>query len=138
MKQVFINIPVNDVEKSMQFYLALGFTMNPLFTDEQQKCMVWSDAIYIMLQTRQFANTHLSKQVTDARKFQMPSFTLPVESEEVVDETVEKGLQANGTEPNAAFRAPFMYLRTIEDIDGYTWGVMCLDLATFKAIKDKL
>ena len=137
MKQIFINIPVNDLDKSMRFYEALGFTINPLFTDEQQKCMVWSDAIYIMLQTRQFANTYLNKSTIDASKHQIPSFTLPVHSLEEVNEIMESGLMAGGKEPVAAIDEGFMYLRSIEDVDGYMWGVMCLDIEKFKALKNK-
>ncbi len=51
MKQIFINLPVKDIEKSMNLYQKLGFIMKPLFTDDNQKCMVWSDQIYIMLQS---------------------------------------------------------------------------------------
>jgi predicted lactoylglutathione lyase len=137
VKQIFINIPVNDLDKSMRFYQALGFTINPLFTDEQQKCMVWSDAIYIMLQTRQFANTYLNKSTIDASKHQIPSYTLPVNSIEEVNEIMESGLMAGGKEPVAAIDEGFMYLRSIEDIDGYMLGVMCLDIEKFKALKNK-
>lgn len=137
MKQIFINIPVNDLDKSMRFYEALGFTINPLFTDEQQKCMVWSDAIYIMLQTRQFANTYLNKSTIDASKHQIPSFTLPVNSVEEVNEIMESGLMAGGKEPVAAIDEGFMYLRSIEDVDGYMWGVMCFDIEKFNDLKNK-
>ena len=51
MKQIFINLPVKDVDASMQFYTQLGFTVNPLFTFDDQKCMEWGDHIYLMLQT---------------------------------------------------------------------------------------
>jgi predicted lactoylglutathione lyase len=135
MKQVFINIPVSDLEKSMQFYLALGFNINPLFTDEQQKCMVWSDSIYIMLQTRQFANTYLNKTMIEASKHQIPSFTLPVNSVHEVNEMIESGLLAGGKEPVGSINEGFMYLRSIEDVDGYMWAIMCLDIEKFKALK---
>lgn len=83
MKQIFINLPVNDLEKSMEFYYALEFTTYPPFTAENQKCMVWSDSIYIMLQSRIFSNSYFEKQKIDARKHQIRSFTLPVTSIEV-------------------------------------------------------
>lgn len=135
MKQIFINIPVSDVEKSMQFYLALGFTLNPLFTDKEQKSLVWSDSIYIMLQSRQFSNSYLEKQMIDARKYQMPSFTLPVESIELVNILMDKGIKAGGLEPTSTINLEFMFLRSIEDLDGYMWGIMYLDQVKFKSIK---
>ena len=136
MKQLFINLPVNDLEQSIQFYLALGFTINTLFTDEDQKCMVWSDTIYLMLQSREFSNSYLEKQKIDARKYQMPSFTLPVESIELVNEMMDKGIKAGGYEPTSTIRVDFMFLRSIEDLDGYIWGIMYLDQVKFKTNKN--
>lgn len=73
MKQLFINLPVANLEKSVTFYLSLGFTLNPLFTGKDQKCMIWSDSIYLMLQSIQFFNSYLEKPLVDATKFQTPS-----------------------------------------------------------------
>lgn len=135
MKQIFLNLPVSDLEQSTQFYLALGFTINSLFTDKNQKCLTWSDSIYLMLQSREFSNSYLEKQIIDARKHQLPSFTLPVESIDYVNEMVEKGIKSGGVEPVAAINADFMFLRSIEDLDGYIWGIMYLDLNKFKSLK---
>ena len=133
MKQLFINLPVNDLEKSVQFYLALGFTINPLFTDKDQKCLVWSDAIYVMLQSKSFFTSYLDKPLADAKAFQTPSHTLPVESIQQVNEMMENGLQAGGTEPVPVLSESFMYLRSIEDLDGHLWGIMFLDVEKFKS-----
>ena len=137
MKQIFINIPVNDLDKAQQFYIALGFMINPLFTDDQQKCNVWSGTIYIMLQSRAFANMYIHKTAVDPRKNQMPSFTLPVESVALVNNIMDKGLHAGGQEPVPAINEDFMYLRSIQDLDGYIWGLMCLDMDKFKSLKNK-
>jgi predicted lactoylglutathione lyase len=136
LKQLFINLPVGDLVKSMQFYLSLGFTLNPLFTDEDQKCLIWSDSIYLMLQSRQFSNSYLEKQIIDARKYQMPSFTLPVESIELVNEIMDKGIKSGGQEPTSTINLDFVFLRSIEDLDGYIWGIMFLDQEKFKSIKN--
>ena len=136
MKQLFINLPVNDLEESMQFYFALGFTINPLFTDDDQKCMIWSNSIYLMLQSRQFSNSYLEKQKIDAREYQMPSFTLPVESIELVNVMMENGIKAGGKEPTNTIKLDFMFLRSIEDLDGYIWGIMYLDQEIFKSKKN--
>ena len=126
---------MSDLEKSMQFYLTLGFTINPLFTDIDQKCMVWSDYIYVMLQSRQFSNSYLEKQIIDARKYQIPSFTLPVDSVKKVNEITENGIKAGALEPVPAISEDFMYLRSIEDLDGYMWGIMFLDVDRFVSFK---
>jgi predicted lactoylglutathione lyase len=137
MKQLFLNLPVNDVEKSMAFYLALGFTMNPLFTDMDQKCLVYSDSIYLMLQSRAFANSYVKREVIDVHKSLIPSFTLPVESIEKVDEMMNNGLTAGGIESVEVLKEDFMYLRSMEDLDGYMWGIMCLDVEKFKRLKKR-
>ena len=136
MKQIFINLPVNDLMQSRQFYLALDFIENPLFTDENQKCMVWSESIYLMLQSRSFSNSYLKKQLTDARKYQMPSYTLPVESITMVNKMMENGLKHGGTEPVPISYEDFMFLRSIEDVDGYLWGIMYLDQVKFESFKN--
>ena len=133
MKQIFINLPVSDIEKSMDFYLQLGFTINPLFTSENQKCMVWSDHIYVMLQTKAFSSSYIKKPFLDLKNFSTASFTLPVESIARVNEMIENGLKAGGKEPVPMLDEGFMFLRTIEDLDGFTWGVMCLEMEKFKA-----
>ena len=137
MKQLFLNLPVNDVEKSMAFYLALGFTMTPLFTDMDQKCLVYSDSIYLMLQSRAFANSYVKREVIDIHKSLIPSFTLPVASIEKVDEMMNNGLTAGGIESVEVLKEDFMYLRSMEDLDGYMWGIMCLDVEKFKRLKKR-
>jgi predicted lactoylglutathione lyase len=82
VKQIFINLPVNDLEKSLQFYLALGFSLNPLFTDEHQKCVIWSDHIYLMLQSTKFSSDYLKRPVENTIKTISVSHTLPVEAVE--------------------------------------------------------
>lgn len=133
MKQIFINLPVADIEKSMLFYIKMGFTINPLFTGENQKCMVWSDHIYVMLQTKAFSSAYIKKTFLDIKNFSSASFTLPVESIVSVNEIIENGLNAGGIEPVPSLDEGFMFLRTIEDLDGFTWGVMCLDMDKFPA-----
>jgi predicted lactoylglutathione lyase len=133
MKQIFINLPVSDIEKSMDFYLQLGFTINPLFTSENQKCMVWSGHIYVMLQTKAFSFSYSNKPFLDVKNFSTASFTLPVESIARVNAIIENGLKAGGKEPVPMLDEGFMFLRSIEDLDGFTWGIMYLDMEKFKA-----
>ena len=136
-KQIFINLAVEDVEKSMQFYQACGFTLHPLFTDEDQKCLVWSEAIYVMLQTKAFASAYLKKAFEKTSGAQMVSHTLPVENPQEVDHILEKALIAGGTEPVPAIREEFMYLRSFQDPDGNLWGIMSLDIGKFMALKNR-
>jgi predicted lactoylglutathione lyase len=137
MKQIFINLPVKDVEASMKFYQQIGFTVNPLFTFNDQKCMVWSDQIYVMLQTLEMFKSGNKKNVADPKENTIATFTLPVESLDRLNEIIENGLQAGGTEPTQTIDEGFMQVRNIEDLDGHNWGIMFLDIDKFKKIAGK-
>jgi hypothetical protein len=137
MKQLFINLPVKNVEASMHFYQQLGFTVNPLFTFDNQKCMVWSHQIIVMLQTYEMFNARIKKNIPDPKLNAIATFTLPVESLERVNEMVENGLIAGGTETLPMLNEGFMQVRNIEDLDGHNWDIMCLDVDKFKEITGK-
>ena len=132
MKQIFINLPVDNVEKAMNFYTSLGFTINPEFTDDTQSCMVWSEHIYVMLQSQKMFRLYIKKQMPDPKKYQTASYTLPVESFNKVNEIIENGLKAGGIEPIPMIDEGFMQIRTIEDFDGHTWGIIHLDMIKFR------
>lgn len=137
MNQIFINLPVHDADASMEFYRQLGFTVNPLFTFEKQRCMAWSDQILVMLQTHEMFQSGNKKTIPDARKNTTASFTLPVESIEKMNEIVEHGLAAGGKESILLIDEVFMQVRTIEDPDGHTWGIICLDVEKFKEMRQQ-
>jgi uncharacterized protein len=137
MKQIFINLPVIDVNASMHFYSKLGFTINPLFTFDDQKCMVWSDEIFVMLQTYEMFKSGNTKKLADPKTNTISTFTLPVESLERLNEIIENGLNAGGKEPTSLIDEGFMQVRNIEDLDGHTWGIIFLDIGKFKEMKVK-
>ena len=137
MKQVFINLPVKDVEASTEFYTQIGFTVNPLFTFDDQKCMVWNDNIYVMLQTLEMAKKGNKKKIANPKVNRIATFTLPVESIEKVNEIMEKGLKAGGAESTKLIDEGFMQIRNIEDLDGHNWGIIFLDIEKFKAATNR-
>lgn len=137
MKQIFINLPVKDVEASMDFYRQIGFTVNPLFTFDDQKCMVWSDQIYLMLQTIDMFRSGNKKNLPDAKTNAITTFTLPVESPDKVNEIIEKGLKAGGRELTPMLDEGFMQVRNMEDLDGHNWGILYLDIDKFKQMTGK-
>ena len=137
MKQIFINLPVKDVQASMGFYTQLGFTVNPLFTFDDQKCMVWSDQIYVMLQTLEMFKSGNKKNIADPKENTIATFTLPVESLDKVNEIIENGLKAGGIEPTPILDEGFMQIRNIEDPDGYNWAIIYLNIDKFKQMTGK-
>lgn len=136
MKQIFINLSVQNLVKSVHFYSQLGFDSYPLFTFEDQKCMAWGSQILIMLQQKESAVLENIK-MAHGTKGATASFTLPLDSLEKVHGLAECALKAGGKEPMTFVDEGFMQLRTIEDLDGYQWGLIYLDIEKFKALKGK-
>lgn len=130
-KQVFINLPVKDLKKSIAFYEGVGFTNNPQFTDETAACMVWSDAIYVMLLTHDKLKQFTSKTIIDARTSIEVSIALSMESIEEVNTFAEKALQTGGIEEDEPQDYGFMYQRGIDDLDGHHWEVLYMDMSKF-------
>jgi len=130
-KQVFINVAVKELQKSMDFYTALGFTNNPQFSDETGKCMVWSESIFVMLLSHEKFATFATKPIADTKSSLAALFSLSVDSVEEMNRIMEAGLGAGGTEPSEMKDYGFMQQRTIEDFDGHTWEIFYMDMSQF-------
>ncbi|ABG59586.1 VOC family protein [Cytophaga hutchinsonii] len=128
-KQIFINLPVKDLQKSMDFYTALGFTNNPQFSDNAGKCMVWSENIYVMLLSHEKFAGFATKPIADTKSKLAGLFSLSVDSVDELNTIVANGLKAGGIEPHEIRDYGFMQQRTIEDFDGHTWEVFYMDLS---------
>ena len=129
MKQVFINLTVADVNRSEKFYTTLGFTVNPQFSDDTAKCMVWSDAIYLMLLSPAKFSSFTKKPLADTKGAIAGLFALSVDSVDEVNRITEAGLKAGGVEPMPMQDHGFMQVRQIEDHDGHTWEVFHMDMS---------
>jgi uncharacterized protein len=130
-KQIFINLAVKDLTKSMDFYTALGFTNNPQFSDETAKCMVWSENIFVMIMTHEKFAGFATKPIADTKTNLAGLFSLSMDSIDEVNNLVANGLKAGGVEPNEMRDYGFMQQRTIEDFDGHTWEVFFMDSTKF-------
>ena len=130
-KQIFINLAVKDVQKSMDFYTALGFTNNPQFSDDAGKCMVWSENIFLMIMTPEKFKTFATKPLADTKSNLAGLFSLSLDSVDEVNKLMTNGLKAGGIEPNELRDYGFMQQRTIEDFDGHTWEVFFMDITKF-------
>ena len=130
-KQIFINLAVNDVQKSMDFYTALGFTNNPQFSDDSGKCMVWSDNIFVMILSHEKFASFATKPLADTKSSLAGLFSVSLDSVEEVNTVIENGLKAGGIEPHEMRDYGFMQQRTIEDFDGHTWEVFYMDMSKF-------
>ncbi len=133
MKQVFINLAVKDLQKSMDFYTKMGFTNNPQFSDDAGKCMVWSENIFVMIMTHEKFTTFATKPLADTKAGLAGLFSLSVDSVDEVNRITNEAIKAGGTEPNEMRDYGFMQQRTIEDFDGHTWEVFFMDITKFPA-----
>src|SRR6187401_1952181 len=116
-KQIFINLAVKDLQKSMDFYTALGFTNNPQFSDDSGKCMVWSENIFVMILTHDKFSNFATKPIADTKSSVAGLFSLSLDSVDEVNTVVDSGLKAGGIEPSEMKDYGFMQQRTIEDFD---------------------
>lgn len=130
-KQVFINLAVKDLEKSLNFYAALGFSNNPQFSDDEAKCMVWSENIFVMIMTHEKFTTFATKPIADTKSNLAGLFSLSVDSIDEVNNILTNGLNSGGTEPLEMRDYGFMQQRTIEDPDGHTWEIFYMDITKF-------
>jgi predicted lactoylglutathione lyase len=125
--QIFVNLPVNDLNKSIEFFTKLGYTFNPQFTDEKATCMIISDTIYVMLLTRTFFQTFTEKTIIDAHTSVECSICLSTDNKDAVNEMVAKAEAAGATIPNPATDYGFMYQHSFADLDGHHWEFMWMD-----------
>lgn len=124
MAKAFINLPGSDLERSKAFYTALGCEINPLFTDENAACVVWSEEVYFMVLTREFFATFTDKPIADPRESLQVSVAFSKDSREEVDDILARGIAAGGTEPKPAQDLGFMYSRDLDDPDGNSLGFL--------------
>jgi hypothetical protein len=128
-RKLFVNIPVADVQRSIDFFEALGFTFNQQFTDATATCMlVGEDAYFMLLTPEKFAG--FSKRPTgDARQQTSALFAIGVESREAVDDMVRKAVAAGGSHALEPQDHGFMYGWSFYDLDGHHWEVFWMDPA---------
>lgn len=130
--QIYINLPVKDLNKSIEFFTKLGFTFNPQFTDQNATCMIIGENIYAMLLVEKFFQTFTKKEISDAKRSTEVINAFSVESKDKVNEFLDNVLAAGGKETKEASDHGWMYLRSFEDLDGHQWEVMFADEEALK------
>lgn len=126
-KKIFVNLPVKDLPKSINFFTQLGFKFNPEFTDETASCMIVSDTIFIMLLTEAKFKTFTPKKICDAMKNTEVLLCLTCENQAKVDDLVRKAVAAGGTTYSEPQDHGFMYGHGFQDLDGHIWEVIYLE-----------
>jgi predicted lactoylglutathione lyase len=119
MTAMFVNLPVTDLDRAKAFYTAIGFTINPLFTDHNAACVVVEeDHSAFMILTREYFQTFTDLPIGDPAIAPSVSTAIFVDTREEVDTAVANGIAAGGSEPRPATDFGFMYQRQLTDPDG--------------------
>ena len=131
-QKIFVNLPVRDLKKSMDFFGKLGFTFNAQFTDETAACMVIGEDIYVMLLSEKKFKTFTPKQIYDATKSTEVLVCLSSASRNEVKEMVRKAVAAGGTTYKEPQDHGFMYGHGFQDLDGHIWELAFMEPSAIK------
>ncbi|GAB3694210.1 VOC family protein [Saccharopolyspora tripterygii] len=126
--KTFVNLPVKDLRRSVDFFTALGFTFDAEFTDENATCMVISEESFVMLLTEPFFQSFIPKDLADATKATEVITALTAESREHVDDIVEKARAAGASRIGEVMEEGPMYSRSFDDPDGHIWEIIHMAL----------
>ena len=127
--KIFVNLPVKDLSRSVDFFTKLGFGFNPQFTDESATCMIISESIFVMLLVEKRFKDFTKKEIADAQKTTEVLIALDAESREDVDNMVKNAVAAGGS----IYRDPedygWMYGHSFADLDGHQWEIAYMDIS---------
>lgn len=126
-KRIFVNLPVKDLNKSIEFFTKLGYKFNPQFTDETATCMIIAENIFVMLLTENKFKDFTKKEISDAKKTTEVLIALDAESREKVDELVDMAISSGGTKYSETIDQGWMYFRSFADLDGHQWEIGYMD-----------
>lgn len=135
---LFVNLPVKNLDRSVDFFTKVGFTFNPQYTDEKGTCMVIGEDIYVMLLAQEYFRTFTKKQVYDAAKGTEVILALSAESREKVDEIVHRATDAGANTPTSKQDLGFMYGWGFEDLDGHLWEVFYMEPGVGSKVDEEL
>jgi predicted lactoylglutathione lyase len=130
--KIFVNLPVKDLNKSIEFFTKLGFTFNPQFTDETATCMIVSEDISVMLLTHDKFKMFTPKNICDATKSTEVLVCLSADNRQQVDALVRQAVAAGGTTYNAPQDHGFMYGHGFQDLDGHIWELIYMEPGALK------
>ena len=125
--KIFVNLPVKNLNKSIEFFTKLGFTFNQQFTDETATCMIVTDDIFVMLLTEDKFKSFTPKEICDTKKYTEVLVCLSLENRRQVDEMVQKAVSAGGATYNEALDHGFMYSHGFQDLDGHIWELIYME-----------
>jgi predicted lactoylglutathione lyase len=135
--QIFVNLPVKDLKRSVEFFTKLGYAFDPRFTDEKGTCMIIGENIFAMLLVEDFFKTFTQKPICEAHKCTEAIVALSLESREKVTELIAKAVAAGAKTTSAAYDYGYMFGQSFEDLDGHQWEVFYMDVEAFLKAQKK-
>jgi predicted lactoylglutathione lyase len=126
-RKIFVNLAVQDLDKSVDFFTQLGFAFDPNFTDASATCMIISDEAFVMLLVADRFSDFTKKELCDTATHTEVILALSADSREQVDELVNKALAAGGQPANDPMDEGFMYGWSFQDLDGHLWEVIHME-----------
>ena len=135
--KIFVNLPVQDLNRTVEFFTKLGFSFNPQFTDENATCMVIGEDIFVMLLVEKFFKSFTKKEICDATKNAEVIVALSAESRENVDQMISRVIEAGGRESREPQDHGWMYGRGFQDIDRHLWEVIYMDVSALQKESEK-
>jgi uncharacterized protein len=135
--KIFVNLPIKDLNRTVDFFTKLGFSFNPQFTDENATCMIIGEDIFVMLLVEKFFKSFTKKEICDVTKDAEVIIALSAESREKVDQMINRVIKAGGTESREPQDHGWMYGRSFQDIDGHLWEVIYMDVSALQKESEK-
>jgi len=126
-KQIYVNLAVDDLDRSKAFFTALGFSFEPRFTNEQAACLILGENLYAMLLVKDLFKSFTRKSLCNPKESTEALMGLSCESRGQVDALVARALAAGGAVPRAPQDCGFMYGHGFEDLDGHIWELIHMD-----------
>lgn len=123
-EQIFLNLPVADLPRSVAFFQALGYALNPQFTGDTAACVVLNATTFVMLLTHARFRDFTPKAICDTSQAVEVLITLRCASRQEVDDLVAKAVAAGGATYDKAEDFGFMYTHSFVDPDGHGWGLV--------------
>lgn len=124
---IFVNLPVKDLQRTTEFFTALGFHFNPEFTDDTATSMVIADNIFAMMMVENRFRTFSKKHLCDTATHSEVLLALSCSSRQEVDDMADKAVAAGGAEVGEPQDHGFMYQRAFEDPDGHIWELVYME-----------
>lgn len=132
-REIYVNLAVGDLKRSMAFFSSLGFAFNPQFTDDKAACMIVSDKASVMLLHAPFFQTFTKRRLCDTATHTEALVALSCTSRAEVDDLVARAVAAGGAPAMPSVDQGFMYSRSFYDFDGHHWEVLWMDPATIES-----